>query len=219
MWEGVLYFARHQLDERLHGAVPAAYRALDLLALAKDTPFADGTKAEDEALADLVMSEELRSGIYAFDLVQRRAKRPAGAPPSELARRVTKVGVVGAGLMASQLALLFARRLQVPVVLTDLDQERLDKGVGYVHTEVDKLHAKGRISADQVNRLKGLVTGSLSKDVFADADFVIEAVFEDLGVKRKVFAELEDVVSESCVLATNTSSLSVTEMAAGLRHP
>lgn len=127
--------------------------------------------------------------------------------------------MVGAGLMASQLALLFARRLEVPVVLTDLDQARLDKGVGYVHAEVDKLLGKGRISADQANRLKGLVTGSLTKDVFADADFVIEAVFEDLAVKQKVFAEVEEVVSETCVLATNTSSLSVTDMASGLRHP
>ncbi|MEV4328861.1 3-hydroxyacyl-CoA dehydrogenase family protein, partial [Microbispora rosea] len=163
--------------------------------------------------------DELRAGLYAFDLVQRRAKRPAGAPDRSLARPVTKVGVVGAGLMASQLALLFARRLEVPVVLTDLDQARLDKGVGYVHAEVDKLLGKGRISADHANRLKGLVTGSLTKDAFADADFVIEAVFEDLGVKQKVFAEVEEVVSGTCVLATNTSSLSVTDMAAGLRHP
>ncbi|MER6579815.1 3-hydroxyacyl-CoA dehydrogenase NAD-binding domain-containing protein, partial [Nonomuraea sp. NPDC001023] len=144
---------------------------------------------------------------------------PAGAPDRSLARKVTKVGVVGAGLMASQMALLFARRLEVPVVLTDLDQSRLDKGVGYVHAEVDKLLGKGRVSADQANRLKSLVTGSLTKDAFADADFVIEAVFEDMAVKKQVFAEVEAVVSAECVLATNTSSLSLTEMGAGLAHP
>ena len=109
------------------------------------------------------MGAELRAGLYAFDLVQKRAKRPAGAPDRSLARQVTKVGVVGAGLMASQLALLFVRRLEVPVVLTDLDQERVDKGVGYVHAEIDKLLGKGRISADKANRLKALVTGSLDK--------------------------------------------------------
>nr|BFE81500.1 hypothetical protein GCM10020093_041010 [Planobispora longispora] len=151
--------------------------------------------------------------------MQRRAKRPAGAPDKALARKVTKVGVVGAGLMASQMALLFARRLEVPVVLTDLDRTRLDKGVAYVHAEVDKLHGKGRISGDQANRLKALVTGSLTKDAFADADFVIEAVFEDMKVKQKVFAEVEAVVSETCVLATNTSSLSLTEMGSELKHP
>ncbi|GAB3335476.1 3-hydroxyacyl-CoA dehydrogenase NAD-binding domain-containing protein [Micromonospora halotolerans] len=219
MWAGVLYFARQTLDQRLHGAVPAAYKALDLLETAKDADFAAGTAAEDEALADLVFSEELRSGLYAFDLVQRRAKRPAGAPDKGLARPVTKVGIVGAGLMASQLALLFARRLQVPVVMTDLDQSRVDKGVGYVHTQIEKAVTKGRMDKGTAAKLYGLVSGSVDKSVFADADFVIEAVFEDLNVKKQVWAELEKIVKPEAVLATNTSSLSITEMAADLEHP
>ncbi|MBY8871201.1 enoyl-CoA hydratase/isomerase family protein [Micromonospora sp. PLK6-60] len=219
MWAGVLYFARQTLDARLHGAVPAAYKALDLLETAKDADFATGTAAEDEALADLVFSEELRSGLYAFDLVQRRAKRPAGAPDKGLARPVTKVGIVGAGLMASQLALLFARRLQVPVVLTDLDQSRVDKGVGYVHAQIEKAVSKGRMDKGTAAKLYGLVSGSVDKAVFADADFVIEAVFEDLNVKKQVWAELEQIVKPEAVLATNTSSLSITEMAADLAHP
>ncbi|RLP85086.1 3-hydroxyacyl-CoA dehydrogenase [Micromonospora sp. BL4] len=219
MWAGVLYFARETLNQRLHGAVPAAYKALDLLETAKDADFAAGTAAEDEALADLVFSEELRSGLYAFDLVQRRAKRPAGAPDKGLARPVTKVGIVGAGLMASQLALLFARRLQVPVVMTDLDQSRVDKGVGYVHTQIEKAVTKGRMDKGTAAKLYGLVSGTVDKSAFADADFVIEAVFEDLGVKKQVWAELEKIVSPEAVLATNTSSLSITEMAAELEHP
>ena len=219
MWEGVLYFARQTLDERLHGAVPAAYRALDLLALAKDADFATGTAAEDEALADLIMTEELRSGLYAFDLVQRRAKRPVGAPSPALARDITKVGIVGAGLMASQLALLFARRLEVPVVMTDLDQSRVDKGLAYVRGEIDKLVSKRRLDTGKAAKLRSLVSGSVDKGVFADAEFVVEAVFEDLGVKKQVWAELEKIVSPETVLATNTSSLSVTAMAADLKHP
>ena len=152
--------------------------------------------------------------------MQKRAKRPAGAPDKALARPVTKVGIVGAGLMAGQLALLFVRRLQVPVVLTDLDQARVDKGVGYVHAEVDKLLGKGRVSPDKANRLKGLVSGTVDKSTaFADVDFVIEAVFEEMKVKKAVFADVEAVVSADCVLATNTSSLSITEMAADLEHP
>lgn len=219
VWDGVLFFARQALDQRLHGAVPAAYRALELLALAKDAPFAEGTAAEDEALADLLMSEELRSGLYAFDLVQRRAKRPAGAPAPELAREVTKVGIVGAGLMASQLALLFARRMPVPVVLTDVDQERVDKGLAAIHAEIDKAVAKGRMNAGTAARIRGQISGSVDKSVFADADFIVEAVFEDLAVKKRVWAELEEIVTPETVLATNTSSLSVTAMAADLRHP
>ncbi|TDC28262.1 3-hydroxyacyl-CoA dehydrogenase [Micromonospora sp. 15K316] len=219
MWAGVLYFARQTLDQRLHNAVPAAYKALDLLDTAKDADFATGTAAEDEALADLIFSEELRSGLYAFDLVQRRAKRPAGAPDKSLARPVTKVGIVGAGLMASQLALLFARRLQVPVVMTDLDQARVDKGVGYVHTQIEQQVTKGRMDKGTAAKLYGLVSGSVDKSVFADADFVIEAVFEDLAVKKQVWAELEKIVKPEAVLATNTSSLSVTAMAEELEHP
>ncbi|GIF49646.1 3-hydroxyacyl-CoA dehydrogenase [Asanoa ferruginea] len=219
MWDGVLYFAKMQLDERLHGAVASAEKALELLALAKDADFAAGTAAEDEALGDLVTGPQLRNSLYAFDLVQRRAKRPAGAPAAALARDITKVGVVGAGLMAGQMALLFARRLEVPVVLTDLDQARVDKGVAYVHGEIDKLRGKGRIDEGTAAKLRGLVSGSVDKAAFADADFVIEAVFENLDVKKQVFAEIEKVVSPEAVLATNTSSLSITEMAAELDHP
>jgi 3-hydroxyacyl-CoA dehydrogenase/enoyl-CoA hydratase/carnithine racemase len=218
-WDGVIAFAKSALDERLHEAPPAPYRALELLALAKTVPFDEGTAAEDEVLADLIMSEELRSGLYAFDLVQRRAKRPVGAPDPALARSVTKVGLVGAGLMASQLALLFAQRLEVPVVLTDLDQPRVDKGLSYVHSEIDKLFAKGRVTEGKAAKLRALVTGSVDTSVFADASLVVEAVFEDLAVKKQVWAAVEKVVTPECVLATNTSSLSLAAMAADLTHP
>ena len=218
-WPAAAGAARFFADGKVHGAAPAPYRAIELVAAARTRTRDEGFAAEDEALADLLLSDELRAGLYAFDLVQKRAKRPAGAPEAALARPVTKVGVVGAGLMAAQIALLFARRLQVPVVLTDLDQARVDTGVGYVHGEIDKQLARGRLSADAANRQKALVTGSVSKDGFADADFVIEAVFEELSVKQRVFAEVEAVVRPDCVLATNTSSLSVTAMGEGLAYP
>ena len=218
-WDAVLASARRTVDARLHGAAPAPYRALDLLALARTAGLDEGAAAEDEALADLAAGPELRAGLYAFDLVQRRAKRPVGAPSADLARPVTKVGVVGAGLMAGQLALLLAQRLEVPVVLTDLDQARVDKGVAEVQAQVDERAAKGRLSAGRAARLKASVTGSTDKAVFADADLVLEAVFEDLDVKRRVLAEVEAVVRPDCVLATNTSSLSVGAMGAGLEHP
>ena len=218
-WDAAVARGRQFVAAKVGSAAPAPLRALDLIELAKTGTKEECFAAEDEALADLVMSEELRAGLYAFDLVQKRAKRPVGVPDKSLARKVTKVGIVGAGLMASQMALLFARSLQVPVVMTDLDQERVDKGVAYAHGEIDKLAEKGRVNGDKANRLKGLISGSVSKDAFADADFVIEAVFEDMKVKQQVFAEVEAVVSPECILATNTSSLSVTEMASNLAHP
>lgn len=219
VWSAAATAARRLADAKTAGRSPAPYRAIDLVEAARTRSRGEGFAAEDEALADLLMGDELRAGLYAFDLVQRRAKRPAGAPDRSLARRVTKVGIVGAGLMASQFALLFAQRLEVPVIMTDLDEQRVDKGVGYVHHEIEQMLGKGRISRDRANRLRGLVTGSTSKDGFADADFVIEAVFEEMSVKQQVFAEVEQIVGPECVLATNTSSLSITEMASRLEHP
>ena len=210
---------RQVADSKVHGAAPAPYRALDIIEKMATASDDEGFALEDAALADLIMTNELRAGLYAFNLNQKRAKKPFGAPDKALARPVTKVGVVGAGLMASQFALLFVQRLQVPVVMTDIDQERVDKGVGYVHEQIGLLQLKGRLNQDQANRLKALVSGSLTKDAFADADLVIEAVFEEMSVKQQVFAEVEAVVRPDCVLATNTSSLSVTEMASKLQHP
>ena len=218
-WDGAIAAGRQLADMKTGGYAPAPYRALDLMAAARTATREEGFAAENDALTDLIMSDELRAGLYAFDLVQKRAKRPAGTPDRSLARPVTKVGIVGAGLMASQLALLFVRRLKVPVVMTDLDAERVGKGIAYVHAELDKLVKKGRLTSDRANRFKALVTGATDKSGFADAEFVIEAVFEDLGVKKQVWAEVEAVVGPECVLATNTSSLSITAMAADLSHP
>jgi len=219
LWEGAIAGARSLVKAKTGGAAPAPLRALELVSAARTATREHAYNAENNTMADLLMGDELRSSLYSFNLVQKRAKRPAGAPDPSLARPVTKVGIVGAGLMASQLALLFAQRLEVPIVMTDLDQDRVDRGLGYVHVEVDKLLDKGRISTDRANRLKALVSGSTSKKGFADADFVIEAVFEEIKIKKQVFAEVEAVVTPECVLATNTSSLSVTDMAADLRNP
>lgn len=208
------------VEAKLSGATPAPYKVLEVFRKGMTLTQAQSAELEIAALTELMATHEFKNTVYAFlDLVQKRGKRPAGAPSVKLARPVTKVGVVGAGLMASQLALLFVRRLNVPVIITDLDQSRVDKGLAYIHGEIDKLHAKGRMSQDAVNRTKALVSGSVTKQAFADADFVIEAVFEELNVKKQVFAEVEAVVSAECILATNTSSLSVTEMGKDLAHP
>jgi 3-hydroxyacyl-CoA dehydrogenase/enoyl-CoA hydratase/carnithine racemase len=218
-WDAIVDGYRAALEDKIHDATPAPYRALDLVKAARTSSRDEGFDAEDIVLSNLVMGDEQRASLYSFDLVQKRAKKPFGAPDRSLARSVNKVGIVGAGLMASQLALLFAQRLQVPVVMSDLDQARVDKGLGFVRTEVEALKAKGRLNSDKANRLLGLISGTTNLADFADAQFVLEAVFEDPQVKAKVFADLETVVSPECILATNTSSLSVSDMAAALAHP
>ncbi|HEX7834972.1 MAG TPA: 3-hydroxyacyl-CoA dehydrogenase NAD-binding domain-containing protein [Pseudolysinimonas sp.] len=218
-WDVAVGIAEKTLKSRIGTVAKAPYRALELLKAAKNTDKATGFAAEDAALSDLISGDQFRASIYAFNLVQKRAKKPAGAPDKALARKVEKVGVVGAGLMATQFALLFVRRLQVPAVITDLDQARVDKGVATIRGEIDELLAKGRIDSDEANRLKALITGTTDKADFADCDWVIEAVFEELGVKQEVFAEIEKHVADDAILATNTSSLSVDAIGAKLKHP
>ncbi len=218
-WAAALERGKIVADMRTHGAALSPYRALEMIALSRTTDLATGLAAERAAVVDLIMSQQFRAGVYAFNLVQKRARKPAGAPATSSARRVMKVGVIGAGLMAGQLALLFARNLHVPVVMTDVDQARLDKGLGTVQRDIDALASKKRISNDEANRLTALITGSLDYAAFADAEFVVEAVFEKLAVKKQVFAELEKHVGPQTVLASNTSSLSISAMAADLQHP
>lgn len=218
-WDAAIGIATKMLRSRIGSVPKSPYAALELLKAAKSGTKAEGFAREDEMLAELVAGDQLQASVYAFNLVQKRTKRPAGAPDKALAKPVTKVGVLGAGYMASQLALLFVRRLQVPVVITDIDQERVDKGVDYISGEVDALLGKGRISPDEANRLKALVTGTTNKADFADCDWVIEAVFEELEIKQDVFAEVEQFISPEAVLATNTSSLSVEQIGAKLQHP
>src|SRR6195952_1170205 len=218
-WDIAIGIAQKKLENKIGRVAKSPYKALELLKAAKNTDNKTGFAAEDDALSELIAGDQFHASIYAFDLVQKRAKRPAGAPDKAIAKKVTKVGVIGAGLMASQFALLFVRRLKVPVVITDLDQERVDKGVEYIHNEIHKLLDKGRLSNDDSNRLKALVTGTTDKAKFADCDRVIEAVFEELGVKQDVFADVEQYISDEAVLATNTSSLSVEQIGAKLKHP
>lgn len=218
-WDIAIGIARKTLESKIGTEPVAPYLALDLLKAAKNTTREEGFLLEDEALSRLIAGDQFRASIYAFNLVQKRAKRPAGAPDKALARRVTKVGVIGAGLMASQFALLFVRRLKVPVIITDLDQARVDKGLDYIRGEISALAEKGRISADEANRLASLIHGTTDKADFADCSWVIEAVFEELEIKQNVFADIEKYVAEDTILATNTSSLSVEKIGAKLAHP
>jgi 3-hydroxyacyl-CoA dehydrogenase/enoyl-CoA hydratase/carnithine racemase len=215
--ESVLRRARAQVDDAVHGAAPAPYRALDLIEGAiSGWTLEEGYRAEEEAVAELLPGRHAQASLYAFDLVERRAKRrpPTGAP-----RKVEKVGIVGAGLMARQIATLVLRRLEVPVVLRDVSGEQVEEALADVRGEVDRLAAKGRYDEGRARFLRSIVAGSTAYDGFEDCDLVLEAVFEELAVKKQVLAEVEEFVSPECVLATNTSSLSITDMAADLRHP
>jgi 3-hydroxyacyl-CoA dehydrogenase/enoyl-CoA hydratase/carnithine racemase len=210
--------ARSRLDGQVHGAAPAPYRALDLVEGAASWSLEDGCAAEENALAELLPGPQAQASVYSFFLVERRAKRRVGIPEVE-PRPIRKVGMVGAGLMARQLALLILRRLEVPVVLRDLTQEQVGEAVSWIQDELAELVSRGRLRERKARFLGSIVHGSTEWEIFDGCDLVLEAVFEELDVKKEVFGAVERVVSSECVLATNASSLSVTEMAASLAHP
>jgi len=219
-WDAALAAGRAAALKKYGGAeIASPMKALELIAQAKTNTRGQGFDAEDATLADLTMSDPLRASLYAFNVIQKKRKKVEGAPKPALGRKVARVGVVGAGLMASQLALLLLRNLKCPVVMTDIDQERADKGVAWVKNELAKLVEKKRMSAESAGRLSLLISGSSDQQVFAGCDFVIEAIFEELSLKQELFKKLEKIVGPECVLATNTSSLSVERMSEGLEHP
>jgi 3-hydroxyacyl-CoA dehydrogenase/enoyl-CoA hydratase/carnithine racemase len=195
--EKIFRRARNDVDDAVHGAAPAPYVALELIEGAQQWSLEEGYAREEEAVGELLPGPQAQASIYAFELVEQRAKRHPQKPTAE-PRRVRKVGIVGAGLMARQIAELFLKRLEVPIVMRDVKQELVDAAIA---------------------ELGPAVSGGTSYDGFEDCDLVLEAVFEELGIKKQVFAELEQVVRDDCILATNTSALSITDMAADLRNP
>lgn len=200
--ETVVRKTRSRIDDAVHGATRAPYVALDLIAGARDRPLDEGYAAEEEAMAELMVSPQAQAAAYAFTVVERRSKKPPELPDAG-PRRVQKVGIVGAGLMATQLATLFLRRLEVPVVLRDIDQARVDVALATIREEVGA--AKPFLAT--------IVDGGTGWEQLAGCDLVLEAVFEELDVKREVLAEARKAAPDA-ILATNTSSLSVEEMGA-----
>src|SRR5581483_1199786 len=194
--ETVVRKMRSRIDDAVHGATRAPYVALELIAGAKEWSLEDGYAREEDAMAELLVSPQAQASAYAFTVVERRSKRPPELPDAK-PRPIRKVGIVGAGLMATQLATLFLRRLEVPLAIRDVDQSRVDDALKTMRDEVG-----GRKPF-----LATIVEGGTGWEHFADCDLVLEAVFEDLDVKKQVFAEVR-TVAPGAILATNTSSLS-----------
>ena len=218
-WPAAIDAAGLALEDRF-GRVPQAPRAaLELLSAAMDGDRDAGFAREDRAITVLAAGDQFAASAYAFELTRQRGKRPIGAPDPALARPLTKIGIIGAGLMARQFALLFLRKLQIPVLICDLDQDRVDAAVAAIGSELDQQRLAGRIDTDQTSRFRALIRGTTDVTEYADCSLVIEAVFEDLRVKHEVLSRMERVVGPETVLATNTSSLSVEHIGDALTYP
>ena len=185
--------------------------------IAQSSEIANGFVAEDYALSTLMLSTEFRRRLYAFRAIGAAVRLPAGTPDVK-PRPITKVGVVGAGLMASQIALAFAEGLDVPVVVTDVTQDRLNGALeridGWLATRV----TRASLSDAKRKAIRERIVPTLNFEDFSSCDLVIEAVFEDLEVKRDVLTRLEGVVGLDVILASNTSSLSIDTMSTFVTH-
>ncbi|WP_051973465.1 3-hydroxyacyl-CoA dehydrogenase NAD-binding domain-containing protein [Cryobacterium sp. MLB-32] len=225
---------RAAVATRIPGTLPAVDAAVSLLSawesLATTAPHVNRTAARRaragdaleaqtiSAFGELLHSDECRASIYAFFAVQAARKRSRPVASAGTVGAISQVGVVGGGLMATQLAFLFADRLNAPTHLIDLSEERVTLALDRVAAQLDRSVKRG-MSAPERGRIEALLTAGTDAAAHERCDVVIEAVFEDLSVKRQVWASVEDVVSDTTVLLTNTSSLSIEDQGADLRHP
>ncbi len=211
--------ARGMADGKTKGATRAPYVALELIEFAaRGGDLEEGRRKEQDALAELLPARQAQASVYSFNLTQQRVKRQPWKPDAE-PKKIRKAAIIGSGLMGAQLGVLHLQRLEVPLVMKDIDEDVLVTAREHIEGELDKRVAKGRLHEGKARFLKGLVTYTTSYDDVAGADWVLEAVLERMDLKQAIFADLEQVLDDDAILATNTSSLSIAEMASGLEHP
>jgi 3-hydroxyacyl-CoA dehydrogenase len=180
-------------------------------------PFDQGLRRERELFAELLGSPESKAQRYFFFAEREAAKIPdvpADTPP----RDVKKAAVIGAGTMGGGIAMNFANA-GIPVTVIEMAQEALERGLGIVRKNYEATAARGRLTAADVDKRMGLITGTTDFKAAADADMVVEAVFEEMPVKKEVFAKLDAICKPDAVLATNTSTLDVDEIASATKRP
>jgi 3-hydroxyacyl-CoA dehydrogenase/enoyl-CoA hydratase/3-hydroxybutyryl-CoA epimerase len=209
--------ASKRVEKETKGHYPAPLKAIEVLSRTIGASTDEAYQIESEALAELLVGDVSRALVRVFDLSQE-AKRALPDSVLEAAIEVNRVAVIGAGVMGGAIAEIVAAN-DTDTILKDIDQGALDAGLRHAADLLRKA-ARARVFTEEEAGLKlARIDGRLDYDGFADVDLAIEAVVEKMAVKRHVFSELEGVMSPESVLATNTSSLSVTEMASGLDRP
>ena len=195
---------------------PAPLKCIDAVeASVKKRSFDDGLKAERSGFMALYTSDEHRALKHVF-LAERAAAKIAGLPPDTPLRAIDRVGVIGAGTMGTGIAINFLNA-GIPVALLEMKQDALDRGVAAVRKVYADRVGKGKMKQDKAEAAVALLKPTLSYDDLKDADLVIEAVFEDIGVKEAVFRRLDEVCKPGAILASNTSTLDLDAIAAFTR--
>jgi len=208
--------ARGMIAKRARGFLAPEYN-LRCIEAAVNLPFDEGLKEERKLFMELLMGPQAQAQQYFF-FAQRQASKIPGIGKDVAERPINKVGVIGAGLMGGGIAMNMAN-VGIPVTIVDTQQESLERGLGAIRKNYENTAKKGRLSAEQVETRCGLIQGTLAIDDLADCDLVIEAVFENMAVKKDIFANLDRVTKPGTILASNTSALDLNEIASATKRP
>jgi len=204
-------------NARRIGELDAPRACIEAVRAAAELPFAQGLAKEQALFDELVASEQSRALRHIF-FAERAAAKIDGFPRGVEPRPIHKVGVIGAGTMGGGISMNFLST-GIPVIIIEMEQGALDRGTAIMRRNYEASAAKGRLKPDQVEAAMGLLTASLDFDALADCDLVIEAAYEDMEVKKGIFARLDAIVRPGALLASNTSYLSIDEIASATSRP
>ncbi len=184
---------------------------------ATELPLDQGQEKERALFQQLVAGEQSKALRHVF-FAERAAAKIDGLPKDIQLRPITKVGVIGAGTMGGGISMNFLSA-NIPVTMVEMAQDALDRGIGVMRKNYEATAAKGRLTAEQVEKAMGLVTPTLDFSALADCDLIIEAVYENMDVKKEIFARLDGIAKPGAMLASNTSYLSIDKIAAATTRP
>ena len=215
--DGYLQFARNTVRV-VAGPFPAPLKCVEAVAAAVSAKkFDDGLKVERDLFLELVQTPESKSLRHAF-FGERAASKIPDVPADTPLREIKSAAVIGAGTMGGGIAMNFANA-GIPVKILEMKQEALDKGLATIRKNYENSMKKGKLTQEKFDQRVGLITGTLAYADLGTADIVVEAVFEDMGVKETVFKQLDAVMKQDAILASNTSTLDVDQIAAFTKRP
>ncbi|MBA3504588.1 MAG: enoyl-CoA hydratase/isomerase family protein [Betaproteobacteria bacterium] len=214
--EAFFQFARNTVGSVAKN-FPAPGKCIDAIAAAVSLPFNDGLRIERELFLQLLHSPESRALRHAF-FGERAAAKIPDVPADTPTRKIATVAVIGAGTMGGGIAMNFLNA-GIPVTILEMKQDALDKGVANLRKNYGSAVKRGKLLPEKLEQRMDLLTPTLSYAAIKGADLVIEAVFEDMDVKQRVFQQLDEVMKPGAILATNTSTLDVNRIAAGTNRP
>jgi 3-hydroxyacyl-CoA dehydrogenase len=191
--------------------------AMQAVHAAVELPFDDGMKLERQLFLDLVPSEQSRTQRYVF-FAERKVWKVADVPDETPVLPIKKVGVIGAGTMGGGIAMNFLN-VGIPVTMVETAQAALDRGLGTIRRNYENTAKKGRLTQADVETRMGLLSPGLNLDALSDCDLIIEAVFENMDIKKEVFGKLDKVAKPGAILASNTSYLNIDEIASVTSRP